>query len=64
MRKHLIALLFLPIAVFLWIIGWAMVWIGSHKRQKAQQTQVEKASEDEFITVGAIIPEKPEENEA
>jgi hypothetical protein len=64
MRKRLIALLFLPIAVFLWIIGWAMVWTGSHKRQKAKQTQAEMTPGDGFITVGAMIPEKPEENEA
>jgi flagellar basal body-associated protein FliL len=64
MHKRVITLLFLPIAVFLWIIGWAMVWTGSHRRQKAQQTQAEKASEEDFITVTVMIPEKPEENEA
>jgi flagellar basal body-associated protein FliL len=63
MRKRVITLLFLPIAIFLWIIGWTMLWTGSHKQQQTQQTQAKTTSEDDFITITAMIPEEPEECE-
>jgi nitrogen fixation-related uncharacterized protein len=64
MRKRVITLLFLPIAVFLWIIGWAMLWAGARKEQETEQTQAETRTEDESITIIPIILEKLEEHEA
>jgi hypothetical protein len=64
MRNRVIRLLFLPIAIFLWIIGWAMLWAGSRKEQETQRTQADTAPEDESITIIPIIPEEPEEIEA
>jgi nitrogen fixation-related uncharacterized protein len=64
MRKRVITLLFLPIAVFLWIIGWTMLWAGARKEQETEQTQAETRTEDESITIIPMIPEKLEEHEA
>jgi hypothetical protein len=64
MRNRVIRLLFLPIAIFLWIIGWTMLWAGSRKEQEPQQTQTDTAPEDESITIIPMIPEEPEEFEA
>jgi hypothetical protein len=64
MPKRVITLLFLPIAVFLWIIGWAMLWAGARKEQETEQTQAETRTEDESITIIPMIPEKLEEHEA
>jgi hypothetical protein len=64
MRNRVIRLLILPIAIFLWIIGWAMLWAGARKEQETQQTQAETAPEDEFITIIPMMPEEPEQFEA
>jgi hypothetical protein len=64
MRNRVIRLLFLPIAIFLWIIGWIMLWTGTRKEQETQQTQAETRTEDESITIISIIPEEPEQFEA
>jgi nitrogen fixation-related uncharacterized protein len=64
MRNRVIRLLFLPIAIFLWIIGWTMLWAGTSKEQETEQTQAETCTEDESITIIPIIPEKLEEHEA
>jgi hypothetical protein len=56
--------LFLPIAVFLWIIGWAMFWIGTRREEETQQKQQEISPEDESITIIPMIPEEPEQWEA
>jgi len=41
MRNLIIRLLFLPIAMLLWIIGWIMLSTGSHKQRQTQQTPAE-----------------------
>jgi len=64
MRNKTIRLLFLPIAILLWIIGWTMLWAGTRKEQKTQQTQAETATEDESITIIPMIPEEQEQYEA
>jgi hypothetical protein len=64
MHKRVITLLFLPVAVFFWIIGWVMVWAGSHKQRQTQQTRAKTTSEEDFITLTAMIPEEQEECEA
>ena len=58
MRNRMIRLLFLPIAIFLWIIGWTMIWADSRKEQETQQTQAETAPEDESMTIIPMIPEE------
>ncbi|PIU58934.1 hypothetical protein COS86_06900 [Candidatus Bathyarchaeota archaeon CG07_land_8_20_14_0_80_47_9] len=63
MRNRVIRLLILPIAIFLWIIGWTMLWAGSRKEQETQRTQAETAPEDESITIIPMIPEEPEQCE-
>jgi hypothetical protein len=64
MRKRVITLLFMPIAVFLWMIGWTMLWAGARKEREAERTQAETLAEDESITAIPVIPEELEEHEA
>jgi hypothetical protein len=64
MRNKTIRLLFLPIAILLWIIGWTMLWAGTRKEQKTQQTQAETPPENESITIIPMIPEEQEQYEA
>ncbi|MGA2310454.1 MAG: hypothetical protein ABSG57_13025 [Candidatus Bathyarchaeia archaeon] len=61
MRNRLIKLLLLPVAVFLWIIGWTMMWAGTRKEQ---ETRPETAAEEESITIMPMIPEEQEQCEA
>ena len=35
-RNRLISFLLMPIAVFLWILGWALCWLGVEKAKKAE----------------------------
>lgn len=64
MRNRVIRLLFLPIAILLWIIGWTMLWAGTRDEQKTQRTQAETVTEDESIAVIPMIPEEQEQYEA
>jgi hypothetical protein len=64
MRNRAIKLLFLPISIFLWIIGWTMFWAGSREDQETRQTRPETAPEAASITVIPMIPEEPEQLEA
>jgi len=64
MRNKTIRLLFLPIAILLWIIGWTMLWAGTREEQKTQQPQAETLPENESITIIPMIPEEPEQYEA
>ena len=41
-----------------------MLWAGTRKEQKTQQTQAETATEDESITIIPMIPEEQEQYEA
>jgi hypothetical protein len=61
MRNKKIRLLFFPIVILLWIIGWTMLWADTRKEQK---TKVKTATEDEFITIIPMIPEEQEQYEA
>ena len=64
MRNKIVKLLFLPIAMLLWIIGWTMLWAGTRKGKETQQTQAETTAQDEFITIMPLILEEPEQREA
>jgi flagellar basal body-associated protein FliL len=63
MRKRLIILLILPIALLLWMIGWTMSWTGSKKEHLTQKAQKE-TPEDHSITIMNVIPEEIEQQEA
>ncbi|MGA3193106.1 MAG: hypothetical protein ABSD73_11455 [Candidatus Bathyarchaeia archaeon] len=63
MHNKVIRLLFLPIAILIWIIGWTMLWAGTRKEQETQRTQAETATEDESITIIPMIPEEQEQCE-
>jgi len=60
MRNRLIKLLLLPVGVFLWIIGWTMMWAGARQEQ---ETKPETATEEKSITIMPMIPEEEEQFE-
>ena len=64
MRNKIVKLLFLPITMLLWIIGWTMLWVGTRKEKETQRTQVETSAQNEFITIIPLILEEPEQREA
>jgi hypothetical protein len=46
----------LPVAVFLWTIGWSLVWVGSRKEVHAERcvdVQVALRSDDDVVWIGA-----------
>jgi hypothetical protein len=62
MRNRLIKLLLLPLALFLWIIGWSMMWAGTRKEQ---ETRPKTANEEqENVTMMPFLPEEQEQCEA
>jgi hypothetical protein len=61
-RNRLIKLLLLPVALFLWIIGWTIMWAGTRKEE---ETRSKTAREElEYITVMPFLPEEQEQCEA
>jgi cytochrome c-type biogenesis protein CcmH/NrfF len=61
MRNRLIKLFLLPVAVFLWIIGWTLMWAGTRKEQ---ETPAETPAERQSITIMPILPDEQEQIEA
>jgi hypothetical protein len=64
MRNRLIKLILLPVAMFIWLIGWTMTWASTRKEQETQQTRHKALTEKQSITIMPIIPEEPEQCEA
>jgi len=64
MRKNKTRLLFLPIAILLWLLGFTMVWAGFRKQQRTRRAKDETARKDESITVMPMIPQEIEERQA
>ena len=52
-RNRIFLLLAMPVAVFLWCIGWALYWIGA-KKEKLKPAPVKKA---ENVTLTVLVPE-------
>lgn len=61
-RNRVITLLFLPIAITLFILGWIMLIAGSRDEQKKQSPHAKTASQDDGITIIPMIPEEIENN--
>ena len=48
-------MMLLPVAVFLWTIGWSLVWVGSRKEVYAERcvdVQVALRSDDDVVWIG------------
>jgi len=55
-RNRLAVLLMLPIAVFLWFVGWSLYWSGLRKKRvHAKPARIPDASE---LTFTVLVPEK------
>lgn len=61
-RNRMITLLFLPIAIMLFTLGWIMLTVGLRHEQKKQSPHAKTASQDDGITVIPMIPEEIENN--
>jgi len=58
--NKLIRLLFLPIIIPLWIIGWTMLSIGSHQQRQTQSPQTRATQKDDSTTIITLTPEEIE----
>ncbi len=56
-KRSKLALLLLPIIVFIFFMGWSMYWIGDKKRPKANKRKVPK--EDGVTFLPAVSEETP-----
>jgi len=61
MRNRLIKLLLLPVAMFLWLIGWTMTWAATRKEQERRR---KTAKEEQSIAIILLTSEKQEQYEA
>lgn len=61
-RNRMITLLFVPIAIMLFILGWIMLTVGLRDEQEKQSPHAKAASQDDGITVIPMIPEEIENN--
>jgi hypothetical protein len=60
MRNRIIKLLVVvPIALLIWMIGWAMSWAGADREQETRQTRSIFGTENESITVVPAVLEEP-----
>ena len=55
-RNPGIAVIVLPIAIFMWIIGWCLYWVGSRHKTHEVQTGGDK----DFVSVIAAVPDEQE----
>ena len=54
-RRHkLTTLLTMPLAVFLWVVGWSLFWIGSRKKRVEPRR---KPARDE-LRFAVLVPEQ------
>ena len=52
-RKRIYVLLAMPVAVFLWLIGWSLYWIGARK----EKSKPEPVKHKENVTLGMLLAE-------
>jgi len=61
-RNRIITLLFLPIAITLFILGWIMLTVGLRGEQEKQSPHAKAAPQDDGIIIIPMIPEEIENN--
>jgi hypothetical protein len=61
-RNRIITLLFVPIAIMLFTLGWIMLTVGLRDEQEKQSPHAKASSQDDGITVIPMIPEEIENN--
>ena len=61
MRNRLIKVLLLPVVVFVWMVGWAMMWAGTLKEE---ETRPETVKKEGLIKIMPMMPEEQEQCEA
>jgi hypothetical protein len=53
-RNRFITFLALPLAVFFWVIGWSLSWIGSEKRRG----EANKKPDRKELTLAVLMPDQ------
>ena len=53
-RNKVSALLAMPVAVFLWCVGWGLYWIGARKKK----VKPALAKQKENVTLAVLLPEE------
>ena len=61
MRNRLIKVLLLPVVVFVWMVGWAMMWAGTLKEE---ETRPETVKKEGLIKIMPMMPDEQEQCEA
>jgi nitrogen fixation-related uncharacterized protein len=46
--RKVMSILLLPAAIFIWAVGWALMWIGSQGKPKKDQGDDQKMLEDNW----------------
>jgi hypothetical protein len=55
-RNRVVAVIMLPIAIFLWVIGWCLFWAGSQRNSH----RIRATDNEDFVSITTALPEKQE----
>lgn len=57
MKKRILRIFFLPVAVFMWVVGWSLMWIGDQPRKEERREEQSVSVEDVFQV--QVVKRKP-----
>jgi hypothetical protein len=57
MRRHIITIFLFPVAAFMWLIGWALFYIGS-KQVERRPHDSEATVKEDMLEITTIIEEE------
>ena len=58
MKKHKLAIILLPITIWIWLIGWSLFWTGSKRKQIKPVQARAKANKDKIEMIAALSDEQ------
>jgi hypothetical protein len=59
-RHRIIRLLFIPVAILIWMIGWTLLYIDSRRKPQERDAQVRTTAKDDSTVIITVIPEQVE----
>ena len=63
-RNRLITLLLLPVFAIMWLVGWALYWVGGRKDEAQPEPRRERSGDHvKLFPAGAVVDEEDEEEE-
>ncbi len=60
-RNRAVTLLFLPVLVVVWLVGWSLYWVGGRKDRERLEKKMER-KEDHVMLIPAGAVEQENEN--